>query len=348
MLAATIVPGRPGDSRLDELAESGDGSIVVDGLLVGVCATDREIIRDGFGGLPPGRDRMIGFHESLGRVRSAPQGSGFAAGDLIAGIVRYPCAEPTCRPCRAGEWDYCASGDYTERGITRRDGFGAQRWRTDPAYAVRLDPSLARAGVLAEPMSVVAKAWRQVDAVHARSAVAPRTVAVIGAGPIGLLAAMVGVRRGLDVHVTDVVADGPKPDLVRDLGATYHAEPIEQAGVRADVVLEAAGSAETTWRAVQATARNSVTCLIGLSERRTDFRPDPQQLFGPMIGGNRAVLGTVNAGRPDWQVAAAELARADVGWLERLLTRVVPLRSWPDALTPHPGDVKVVVDLTDA
>ncbi len=45
---------------------------------------------------------------------------------------------------------------------------------------------------------------------------------VTGAGPIGLLAALIGKQRGLDVHVLDRVDSGAKPDLVRALGATYH------------------------------------------------------------------------------------------------------------------------------
>lgn len=350
MRAATIVPGRPASCRLEDLPEPplSDGSLLVDGLLVGVCATDGEIIRDGFGLTPPGRDRMVGFHESLGRVRAAPEDSGFAVGDLVAGVVRRPCGDPECAPCRVGEWDYCASGAYTERGIVRRDGYAAQRWRVEPEYAVRLDPSLRRAGVLVEPTAVVAKAWDQVDAIGSRSAVAPASVLVAGAGPIGLLAAMIGVRRGLDVHVVDLVTDGPKPALVRDLGATYHRGAVGGIGVRPDVVLEASGSPQVAHDAVLASARNSITCLIGLADAAGDMRIDPAPVLGEIISGNRVVVGTVNAGRRHWQAAADELACADPAWLQRLITRVVPLSSWREALERRPDDVKVVIDLTDA
>ena len=50
----------------------------------------------------------------------------------------------------------------------------------------------------------------------------PRTVLVTGAGPIRLLAALICEQHGLEVHVLDRVASGPKPDMVRALGATYH------------------------------------------------------------------------------------------------------------------------------
>ena len=51
----------------------------------------------------------------------------------------------------------------------------------------------------------------------------PRTLLVTGAGPIGLLGAMIGEQRGLDVHVYDHNKTGPKPEIARALGATYHA-----------------------------------------------------------------------------------------------------------------------------
>ena len=38
---------------------------------------------------------------------------------------------------------------------------------------------------------------------------------ITGAGPIGLLAALLGVQRGLDVHVLDRADTGPKPELVQ-------------------------------------------------------------------------------------------------------------------------------------
>ena len=61
---------------------------------------------------------------------------------------------------------------------------------------------------------------------------------VTGAGPIGLLAAMIGKLYGLDVHVLDRVVSGTKPDLVRQLGATYHSGAIADIGFEPDVIVE--------------------------------------------------------------------------------------------------------------
>ena len=60
---------------------------------------------------------------------------------------------------------------------------------------------------------------------------------------------------------------------------------------------------------------------------------------------NDVVFGSVNANRRHYEAAAAALAAADRSWLERLITRRVPLDSWRDALTRQDHDIKVVVEL---
>ena len=137
--------------------------------------------------------------------------------------MRRPDPVP-CASCAAGEWDMCRNGQYTEHGIKGLHGFGAEYFRVDPGFAVPVDRSLGLAGVLIEPTSVVAKAWEHIDRIAARAVWRPSRVLVTGAGPIGLLAALLARQRGFEVHVLDRVTDGPKPALVRDLGATYHSE----------------------------------------------------------------------------------------------------------------------------
>ena len=96
-------------------------------------------------------------------------------------------------------------------------------------------------GVLLEPTTVVAKAWEHIGAIGRRTFWDPHTVLVIGAGPIGLLGALIGVQNGGDVHVLDRVDSGPKPALVKQLGATYHTGAIADIGLRPDIVLECTG-----------------------------------------------------------------------------------------------------------
>ena len=141
MQAITVRPGQAGSAHLEEVAEppQQDGDLLVQTVAVGVCGTDLEISQGEYGWAPPGRDRLVLGHESLGRVLEAPTGSDLQPGDLVVGIVRRPDPEP-CPSCAAGEWDMCRNGRYTEHGIKQLDGFGSERWRIEPEFVVRIDP----------------------------------------------------------------------------------------------------------------------------------------------------------------------------------------------------------------
>ncbi|MBF6434803.1 glucose 1-dehydrogenase [Nocardia cyriacigeorgica] len=350
MRALTVDPARPESLRLDELPdpEPGPGELLVDGLAVGVCGTDRDIADGAYGTPPPGKDRLILGHESLGRVRSAPDGSDFSAGDLVVGVVRRPDPVP-CEACARGEFDNCRNGRYTERGIKELDGYGAEQWCVDPEYAVTLDPRLARVGVLLEPASVVAKAWEQVERIGERGWFAPSRVLVTGAGPIGLLAALLGSRRGLDVHVLDRVEHGAKPRLVRDLGATYHhgdAAAVAES-LRPDIIIEATGANQVVFAAMGNTAPFGVVCLTGVSPVGRLIEVDAGAVHRDIVLENDVVVGSVNANLRHYRLAADALAAADPAWLDGLITRRLPLTKFADAFTPDPDDVKVVIALDE-
>ena len=63
----------------------------------------------------------------------------------------------------------CRNGRYTERGIKERHGYGAEFFRIEPEFAVKIDRSLGPLGVLMEPPSIVAKAWDHVERIGRRS-----------------------------------------------------------------------------------------------------------------------------------------------------------------------------------
>ena len=312
-------------------------------MAIGVCGTDLEICRGDYGTAPVAGERLVIGHESLGRVVEAPDDCGFAAGDLVVGIVRRPDPVP-CPNCAIGEWDMCRNGRYTERGIKDRHGYGSERYRIDPAFAVKVDPSLGDLGVLLEPTSVVAKAWDHVERIGSRStAWLPNHILICGAGPIGLLAALVGVQRGHEVHVVDVATDGPKPQLVADLGATYHTDPVASLAAAADVVIECTGVAEVVVSILSNTGPDAIVCLTGVSSGGRTLRFDAGEVNREMVLGNAVVFGSVNANRRHYEAGAVALAAADSSWLARLITRRVPLDQFADALVRRPDDVKTVI-----
>ncbi|HEY7514724.1 MAG TPA: glucose 1-dehydrogenase [Vicinamibacteria bacterium] len=348
MKAITVEPKRAGSARLDEVPEPEirDGSVLVEAVAVGVCGTDVEIMEGLLGWAPPGKARLVLGHESLGRVLDPGPVSGLERGDLVVGIVRRPDPAP-CPNCAVGEWDMCRNGRYTERGIKEIDGFMSDRWRIEPEFAVKVDRALGLLGVLLEPTSVVAKAWEQVEAVGRRAFWEPRTVLVTGAGPVGLLAALLGRQRGLEVHVLDRVEKGPKPLLVKDLGAVYHTGRVADVGLEPDVVMECTGAGELVAAAARAPGAGGVVCLTGVGTGGELSLP-MAEIGARMVLRNNVIVGSVNANRRHWHEATEALARADRSWLRRLLTRVEPPEAFARAVERGADDIKVVVQFAEA
>jgi len=346
MQALTVKPGSENSARVEEIPEPplADGPILVEAVAVGVCGTDLEIVSGKYGWPPPNQERLVLGHESLGRVVEAPADCGFTVGDHVVGIVRRPDPVP-CANCAAGEWDMCRNGRYTERGIKERDGFGSQRWRIHPEYAVKVSMQLGLLGVLVEPASVVAKAWEHIERIGRRAVWQPRTVLVTGAGPIGLMAAMFGVQRGLEVHVLDRVEDGPKPQLVTDLGAQYHTGPVEKLAATADIVVECTGVGQLVFDILSHSPAGCITCLTGISSGSRPIPADFGTLNKSLVLENDVVFGSVNANRRHYEMAARALAEADAAWLARIINRRVALSDWKDALLRQPHDVKPVIEL---
>lgn len=346
MRALTTHPGRAGSLRLEEVAEplEVDGDILVETQAIGLCGTDREIVDGAYGVAPAGKHRLILGHESIGRVLEAPAACGLVPGDWVVGVVRHPDPVP-CASCAVGEWDMCRNGQYTEHGIVARDGFARERYRIGQDHLVKVDSSVGSLGVFLEPASVVAKAWRHSESIGARTLWRPSRVLITGAGPIGLLAALLGVQRGLDVHVLDRVTEGPKPGLVRDLGATYHVGSVEDAGADWDLVFECTGASALFFDAIRAAAPSGIVCLTGVSRAGRPMMVDPGLLNREIVLENNAIFGSVNANRTHYELAAQALAMADPDWLGRLITRRLPITEYATAFEHRGGDIKTVLEL---
>ena len=92
------------------------------------------------------------------------------------------------------------------------------------------------------------------------------------------------------------------------------------------------------------TAPDGIVCLLGVGATGRAFDFDIGAYNRTMVLNNETVFGTVNANRHHYAMAAEALTAADKRWLERLITRRVPVAQWAQALENRPDDVKVVID----
>jgi threonine dehydrogenase-like Zn-dependent dehydrogenase len=345
MRAITLTPGVKDSARLEDVAEppASDGALLVRTIALGVCGTDREIIAADYGEAPHGHDYLVLGHESLGVIEE--EADGFAVGDHVVGIVRRPDPVP-CPACAAGEWDMCRNGLYTERGIKGRHGFGSERFRLEPAFAVKVDRALGLLAVLLEPTSIVAKAFDHAERIAQRArSWRPQNMLVTGAGPIGLLAALMGRQRGLDVHVFDRNRQGVKPALIRDLGAVHHTDLSDLGGFAPDIIMECTGAITVVKDVLGLTSPGGIVCLLSVTANRL-MELDVGAFNRKTVLDNDALFGAVNANLGHYRMAADALAKADRAWLDRLITRRVPLERWNEALEHRKGDIKSVIDFT--
>jgi 2-desacetyl-2-hydroxyethyl bacteriochlorophyllide A dehydrogenase len=306
--------------------EPGPGELLIAPEAVGICGTDLEIFegtmayfRDGLAAYP-----VVPGHEWAGTVLDIGAGvAGFAAGDRVVGEVPIGCGR--CVRCRGGRQHLCAL--RTETGIARRDGAMATRLAFPAAYAHRVELP-ARAAALVEPTSVALHAARRGD-------VAGRTVAVVGAGPIGLLAAQCARAEGAAaVLVSDTRAD--RVELAMQLG--FAPLPDDLGPDDVDVAILCAGG-EAALAAALATVRpGGVLVAVGLcGQASIPFDFDQVVLRDLDV---RGVLGSVG----HWPDAIALIASGEVR-AEPLVTAAFALERADEAVRAlaAPGSMKVLV-----
>jgi glucose 1-dehydrogenase len=348
MQALVTRPGVAHSTRVADMpaAHAGAGQLLLQVLEVGVCGTDREI-SDGVFGVPPndGAELVLG-HELLGVVDG--DGHGFSRGDLVTATVRRSCAH--CRACEEGSPDSCLTGDYSERGITRLDGFARELVAEDAAQLIRIPRSLGRLGVLAEPTSICERAIRHARMIGARQPWELERALVLGAGAIGILSTFLLRLAGVDVWTASLES---QVDLVAECGARYvSTTDVPLDALREDVggfdlVIAAVPDAQVMADSLALLRRSGVACLLGI-----DGRNQPVGIDGPVLGvdailENRVLFGSVNAHRQDWLAGVEALDRAREHWpdaLEAFVGLRVPLDRFGDAFAYRGGKATLVID----
>ena len=302
---------------------------------VGICGTDREICSFEYGTPPPGATELVLGHEALAEVvEVGPEVTWARPGDLVVPTVRRPCKNPHCTPCRQERQDFCMTGEFSERGIVRADGFLCEYSIEEERFLVPVPRVLEEVAVLVEPLTIAAKAVDVFTTIHSRFGFdVPRLRGLIlGAGPVGLLGAMVFQAQGIETHVFSREAeDNDRAKLVRSFGANYVSAgrtPLDRLAERIgkiDVVFEAVGVPEVAFGALAPLAANGVLILSGVPAQRGATPADLSRWMRDIVLKNQVIFGTVNAGRTDYENAVRRLEQFMVlfpGAVRSLLNRV--------------------------
>ncbi|HTM24330.1 MAG TPA: glucose 1-dehydrogenase [Vicinamibacterales bacterium] len=338
MKAIVVKPGEKDSIHMRDMPDPKmkPDQVAVKMIRVGLCGTDAEINHGLYGKAPDGDEFLILGHENLGVVEEVGKKvTGWKPGDLVVATVRRPCG--VCPQCKMGENDMCSSGKYTERGIMRRHGYMAEYYTELPMFLNKIPREIRDFAVLLEPMSVVQKGIDHTYLLqHRLKGWKPKLAMVLGAGPIGLLAAAVLRVRGLRTVV--VGREDPtdhRAQIVKQLGAEYvcvanKALPdVPKETGFPDIVIEATGVSRVVFDAMEILGANGVLCLLSVTGGDT-MNAEPIDLINQrLVLGNQVVFGSVNANPRHFKQGVKDFVTIQKKWpgtMTKLLTNRIPWR----------------------
>jgi len=338
MKAVAVIPNRSNSVHLVEIDKPGvndilDGrGVLVEVISVGACGTDREINNGEYGIAPQGSDVLVLGHENFGRVVEVGRNvTEFRPGNYVVGTVRRPSG--TSIYDKIGEQDFTTDNTYYERGISRLNGYMTEYYSEHADFLVQVPAPFAEIGVLLEPLSIVEKGLKQASDIQERLKIwKPKTAAVLGTGSVGLLAVMALRMRGFTVHAfgRDAREGYLNAELCEAIKATYDSTaemPIEHGAKmygQFDLIFECTGFSPIIFDAMQSLNENGILILASVTggDRKTNEVPS-DRINKMFVLGNRAMVGTVNAGREHFEMGVKDLALCEAmypGWLGRMLT----------------------------
>jgi len=330
-------------------------------LEVGVCGTDKEICAWEYGTPPAGKDHFVLGHESLGEVVEVGSAvEDLRPGDLVVSTVRLPCIDPACTPCRAGHYDFCMTGKYSEHGIKDLDGFMTELVIEERHNLHPVPRELRDVAVLVEPLTIAEKSLIEIREIQDRLpwGGGRHRAVVLGSGPVGLLGAMALVNAGFETYV---YSRAPKPNakaaVAEAVGARYISSeqtPIEQMAEQVgniDLIYEAAGAPQFAFEVLKHLGSNGIYVFTGVPRGQAPVEFDTERIMYNMVLKNQVVLGVVNAGPQAFDNAVRDIGVFAARWpqaLRAIITGRFPLEAFHDPVMGKAGGIKNVIEIAQA
>lgn len=370
MKALAIFPDQK-EIRLIQIPEprlDSPDQVLIRPLEVGICGTDRDIVSFQFGTPPPGLDFLVLGHETLGEVVEVGRDvQGFRKGDLVVPTVRRPCNDPGCLPCRTEQSDMCYTGRFSERGIRSASGYMTEAIVEVPSFLTKVPRELRAVGALVEPLTVTEKALKELEEVQKRlpwecpegtpgGRYGCRSALVLGAGPVGFLAALSLANLGMKTHlVSRNDPEDPKIRVLDRAGIVYfcsrHKTPSDIAAAigNIDLIFEATGSSELGFEYLPILGINGIYLITGVPGPGNRVSIDADNIMRRLVLNNQLILGVVNANIRAFRRAVERLSALCKRFpdaMQSLITARVPLESYAQyLLAKQRGEIKTILTL---
>jgi alcohol dehydrogenase len=320
-----------------DLAEPGDGELLVKIDACGLCHSDLSVVN---GDRPRPMPMALG-HEAAATILKSGEKSAFSVGDRV--VLSFLPACGRCASCGGGQGYLCATataangagallgggGRLTEGGRMVYHHLGVSAFAThaviDERSAVKVPSDIPVEIAALFGCAVLTGVGAVINTANVR---AGESVAVYGLGGVGL-AALLGA---LAVGAQPVIAVDPvatKRALALELGAAVAVHPDDAAAAIADtcggvdVAIESVGRASVLAAAYRATRRGGRTITVGL--------PNPAEMLEipaiSLVADGKSLLGSYMGSA----IPARDIPRYIALWragrlpVERLLTSTAPL-----------------------
>ena len=262
MLQAVLQSAKTIEYRDIPVLEPGNGQVVMKVMRIGICGSDIHVYHGShkYATLP-----IVQGHEGAGTVVKVGSGvTEFVPGDKVTLRPQHFCGE--CFLCKQGRYNLCES--YKVMGVLGGlTGMASEYFLADASKLHKLPPTMTfDEGAVVEPTAV------GVHAVKLGGKVPGSKVLVIGAGPIGNLAAQSAKALGADKVMIADISD-VRLELAKKCGIDFcvntlkndlEAAVLENFGPqRADFILDCAGSPKTLEQAIRIARRGTNIVLVG-------------------------------------------------------------------------------------
>ena len=341
--------------------------VLVKNLQAGICCSDRSIVDHNLFDMEEGENLMCLGHEHFGKVEEVgDKVSELKKGDYVAVTARRGCNE--CQSCSNNQSDMCFTGKFKERGLHKLHGFFTDYVVDPEEYIVKVPTKLKDIAVLAEPMSIVNKGVEQAMFVQGRlpwtcdssnkdnKDFSCRTAVVIGARPIGFLAACLLRLQHIDVHVLErKEEDNYRIKLLKGIGAKYidirkiKLNELSKITGNVDVMFEASGASELAVGLIPHMGRNGVYVMTGIPRGELHYTIDTNLMLRHIVRYNQAIIGTVNGNRNHFINGIKEMEQIEKkfrGILSKAITARYKLDDYKKAVfDKNPDNVKVIFEI---
>jgi threonine dehydrogenase-like Zn-dependent dehydrogenase len=140
---------------------------------------------------------------------------------------------------------------------------------------------------------------------------------------------------------------GAKPDLVRELGATYHSGRVADLDFEPDAIIECTGVGAVIADCIHKIGASGIICLTGVGQGGSIGAGVLADVAAAAVLRNNVIVGSVNANKRQWYRAGLTLAKADRTWLAKLITRREKPENFMKAVERNPDDIKVVIQFSE-